>query len=72
MRSSVSWEGRGGGSRWRSTGKAETVALESKRSGFEPWPCHLMALWPGKSRHLSEPQFLHLQNGASTQIAHIK
>ena len=39
MRSSVSWEGTGGGSRGRSLGEAETEALEAKRSGFEPWPC---------------------------------
>ena len=42
MRSSVSWEGRGGGSRGRSMGEAETKALEAKRSVFEPWPCLLL------------------------------
>ena len=54
-------------------GEAETEALETKRSGFDLGPaCHSMTLWLGKSHRLSEPWFLHLQNGAGTQIVCMK
>lgn len=69
----MSGEGRGDGSRGRLTAEADgTAAVESQRSGFDPWPRHTVALWPGKVSQLSEPQFLHLRSGASTKVVRIK
>lgn len=45
----MSGEGRGDGSRGRLTAEADgTAAVESQRSGFDPWPRHTVALWPGE------------------------
>lgn len=73
MVSERQWEPGGQGRRKQREvdGEAETVALESERSGFEPWPCQSVALWPAKSHLLLEPQFLHLQSGAGTQAVSV-
>lgn len=52
---------------WRgAVGIAE--ALDSGRPEFESCHFHLLAGEPSASPQLSEPQFLHLQNGDSSMV----